>query len=65
MNEKLSLSQSKKEALKCLIEGKALSLKELLSEDALVNVGLSSADPKGNASSSHSPLFYVLLLFVV
>ena len=52
MNEKPILSQSEKETLKCLTGGEAPSLKELLSKDALVNVGLSSVDPEGNASSS-------------
>ena len=50
MNEYLLLDKSEREALKCLIEGKAPFLKDLLSKDALVNVGLSSADPKGNTS---------------
>ena len=64
MNEKLVLSQSEKEAMKCLTRKQAPSLKGLLSEDALVNVGLSLADPKGKAPSS--PLFlFCLLLFVV
>ena len=49
MNDKPILNLSEKEALKCLIEGKAPILKELLSEDTLVNFGLSSADPESNA----------------
>ena len=50
MNDKPSFSQSEREALKCLTEGKAPFLKELLSEDTLVNVSLSPTDLEGNAS---------------
>ena len=62
MNEKSCLSQSEKEALKCLTGGEALSLKELLLKGALVNVGLISADPEGNALSFPFLLFFLFFL---
>ena len=61
MNDKPVLSPSEKEALKRLIEGKAPFLKELVSEDTLVNVSLRSADLEGNTSF----LSFVCLLFVL
>ena len=39
-------------------------MKELLSKDALVNVGLSSTDPKGNAST-FPPLFFFFFVLLV
>ena len=58
LNEYLLLDKSEREALKCLTGGKAPFLKDLLSEDVLVNVGLSLADPKGNTSYF---IFYFLV----
>ena len=57
MNEKLCVDQSKKEALKCLTGGEAPSLKELLSEEALANVGRSLINLESNATS----LFFFIL----
>ena len=56
LNEYPLLDKSKRESLKCLTKEKAPFLKDLLSEDALVNVSLKLADPEGNNSClfSHS-----------
>ena len=50
MNENPLLDKSERESLKCLIEGKVPLLKDLLFEDALVNVGLSPTDLEDNTS---------------
>ena len=50
MNDNPVLNESNRESLKCLTEGKTHFLKELLLEDTLVNVGLSSINPKSNTS---------------
>ena len=61
MNDKPILSESERGSLKCLIEEKAPFLKELLSEDILVNVGLSPTDPEDN--TSHLSLFFLFFSF--
>ena len=46
MNENSLLDKSETESLKCLIEGKAPFLKDLLSDDALVNTDASPIDQR-------------------
>ena len=65
MNDKPYLDQSEKEALKYLTGGEPPSLKELLSEEALVNVSLSSANPEDNASSNFYFFSFVLTRGVI
>ena len=57
MNDNLVLNESERESLKCLIEENVPFLKEFLSEDTLVNVGLSPTDLEGNTSHLSHPFF--------
>ena len=63
MNDNPVLNESERESLKCLTGGKVPFLKELLFEDALVNIGLSLTDPEGNTSHLLFPFlfFYPLI----
>ena len=63
MNDNPVLNESERESLECLTRGKVSFLKELLSEDILVNVGLSPTDPKDNTLSLPFFLFVICLFF--
>ena len=65
MNDKPVLSEGERESLKYLIERKAPFLKELLSEDALVNVDLSLADLEDNASYLFFSFCFALLSYLL
>ena len=62
LNKYLLLDKSERESLKCLTEGKAPFLKDLLSKDALVNVGLSPTDPEDNTSCLFSFFYFSIFL---